>query len=312
VSDSRPELIRLTPEEWVKLANVLIARLGKANVVSLAGDLVGLDNARLLVDAIVDDPLGINAAKLFMSGALADVKITKADTAAMAARLAAMVPGDRASDISWAADVAIEAFGDGPRTIDVIRMARHRVEEYEAATDPKRLEPLQDPNNRLLYPGNTVVWFSTDGTKEIWQRVNGYYAGRLGDVKAYDFEQKLVDQWDDMCAIYESISGDTTLRAGGPHVVAVFTSVKGWWNPSPGRSYIKETGEKTDNVPDLFFYEVVTASGHTFAFEGRNRGDYVGRPGTGAGDVRDRSGKVRASWSFNRTRWEGRSVGFRN
>lgn len=169
---------------------------------------------------------------------------------------------------------------------------------------------IDHANNRLENPGRIIVWFGSG--KEIWQRDTGYYAGALGDVKAYNFEKKLTDQWDDMCSIYESLSGDPALRKGGPEILAVYTEVNTWWNPSPGRSYYKDTGAKTDRVPDVATYRIVTKSGHTFRFAIRNRGDYVGDPGNGFGYVLDKDGNQKAAWSFNRTRWSGKSVGFRN
>ena len=169
---------------------------------------------------------------------------------------------------------------------------------------------IDQANNRLKNPGRIIVWFGSG--KEIWQRDTGYYAGALGDRKAYNFEKKLVDQWNDMCSIYESISNDKSLREGGPEILAVYTEVNTWWNPSPGKSYYKDTGEKTDRVPDVATYRIITKSGHTFRFTIRNRGDYVGDPGNGFGYVLDAKGETRAAWSFNRTQWNGKSVGFRN
>lgn len=173
---------------------------------------------------------------------------------------------------------------------------------------------IQDPNNNLIDANlkPIIVWFSHDG-KEVWQRQDGYYAGRVGDRKAYNIESKFRERWTGIQEYYLHLSGDESILKSNGNLVAVFTEVLSWRDFNPNRKgYIKATGEY-HAAPDDVRYTFVLDTGHKMVFLVRNGRDHFGEAGSGGFQFLDPQGRNRASWNINnQTSHTGKKVSLRH
>lgn len=112
---ARPATVKLTAEEYRRLADVLSADLGRERVENLIAKVIPPADLLRLVKG--EKPAG---------------RITKDMTAAFVRELADLHDGDRAADIAWAVTVAERTFATPERALEVIEFARHRVAEFEA------------------------------------------------------------------------------------------------------------------------------------------------------------------------------------
>lgn len=108
--------LKLTPDEYKKLAEVVEADIGSERLANLLGQMFA--------------PSDI----LKMIRREAPVKeITKKDTAILVRGLADLHEGDREADIAWAISVAQRTFATEARAVEVINFATQRIQQFEDA-----------------------------------------------------------------------------------------------------------------------------------------------------------------------------------
>jgi hypothetical protein len=123
---ARIPTVKLTPAEWTTLVMQVVADIGLDAATSALERAIGKDRAQTLIR----DKTG--------------PALSKDDNRAIVRELYEIAPGaDRTAKIDWAIGVAERTFEDPARRDEVIRYARARVEEDEAAGGSLTAPPAQ-------------------------------------------------------------------------------------------------------------------------------------------------------------------------